>query len=188
MSYRSSFLACCCLNRLASAALKRLFYILFSLRAVQISLEIYDNQLSKWENRMLVIKIIKLHEIHPTSSNIYISPSCILIKHYVSVAIRLRLLWWKQEKKWTWLEGFLLYVKFLVVLKHLIMICKVAADTPGMPEDSLAGFSCFWNRWPKENTLWFAKATFLLRGVCCFPTSFMNELALLSSETSSQRG
>lgn len=47
---------------------------------------------------MLVIKIIKLHEIYPTSANICISPSCLLIKHHVSVAIRLRLLWWKQER------------------------------------------------------------------------------------------
>lgn len=93
MSYRSPLLAHCCLNRPASAVLGRFFYILVSLRAVQISLEIYDNQLSKRENRMLVIKIIKLHGIHPTSANIYISLSCILIKHHVSVAIRLRLLW-----------------------------------------------------------------------------------------------
>ena len=42
---------------------------------------------------MLVIKIIKLHEIHPTSANISISPSCVLIKHDISVAIRLGLLW-----------------------------------------------------------------------------------------------
>lgn len=47
---------------------------------------------------MLVIKIIKLHEIYPTSANICISPNCLLIKHHVSVAIRLRLLWWKQER------------------------------------------------------------------------------------------
>lgn len=32
---------------------------------------------------MLVIKIIKLHKIHPTSANICISPSCILNTMYV---------------------------------------------------------------------------------------------------------
>lgn len=73
---------------------------------------------------MLVIKIIKLHAIYPTSANICISPSCLLIKHHVSVAIRLRLLWWKREMKM--IGGVLLYVKLLVGLKLLIMVCKVA--------------------------------------------------------------
>lgn len=44
--------------------------------------------------------------------------------------------------------GVLLYVRLLVGLKHLIIVCKVAvaADTPGMPEGSVAGFNYFWNR------------------------------------------
>lgn len=98
-----SYVALCCFNCIASAAF---FNMLFSLKAVKISLEIYDNQLSKWENRMLVIKIIKLHEIYPTSANICISLSCILIKHHVSVAIRLRRLWWKWEKSANDWRGF----------------------------------------------------------------------------------
>lgn len=99
-----------------------LFNILFSLKAVKISLEIYDNQLSKWENRMLVIKIIKLHEIHPTRANICISPSCILIKHHVSVAIRLGWLWWKWEKSE---NDWRVFNACKVVLKQLVIICKV---------------------------------------------------------------
>lgn len=40
---------------------------------------------------MHVIEIIMLGEIYPASANITVSSSCILIKHHVRVAIRLRL-------------------------------------------------------------------------------------------------
>lgn len=50
----------------------------------------------------------------------------------LSVAIRLRLLWWKREMKT--IGGVLLYVKLLVGLKHLIMVCKVAGLLQTLPE------------------------------------------------------
>lgn len=77
----------------------------------------------------------------------------------------------KEREKWKWLEQFLLCVKLLLVLKHLVMVCKAAADTPGIPKDSAAVFSCFWNRWPlkSKSIHWFAKAIFLLRSLSYFP-------------------
>lgn len=62
------------------------------LPAMWIHLESYDNQLSKWENRMLVIIIIKLYETHPLRFNTHTSLSNILIKLWVIVTIRIRLL------------------------------------------------------------------------------------------------
>ena len=121
-----SYVALCCFNWTASAVF---FNILFSLKAVKISLEIYDNQLSKWENRMLVIKIMKLHEIYPTSGNICISPSCILIKHHVSVTIRLRRLWWKWEKSANdWRGFYCMWSTWSCFKSPLAITCKVAVS------------------------------------------------------------
>lgn len=61
-----------------------------SLPAAWIHLESYDNQLSKWENRMLIIMIIKLYETHPLRSNTHTSLSNILIKLWVIVTIRIK--------------------------------------------------------------------------------------------------
>lgn len=76
-----------------------LFVFVFSLKnvfnflpAVWIHLEIYDNQLSKWENRILAIMIIKLYETHPFRSNMHTSLSNILIKMWVIVTIGIKLL------------------------------------------------------------------------------------------------
>lgn len=63
-----------------------------SLPAVWIYLESSDNQLSKWENRMLVIMIIKLYETHPLRSNTHTSLSNILIKLWIIVTIRIKFL------------------------------------------------------------------------------------------------
>lgn len=76
-----------------------LFFLIFSLRnvlnflpAAWIHLESYDNQLSKWENRMLVTMIIKLYETHCLRSNTHTSFSNILIKLWLMVKIRINLL------------------------------------------------------------------------------------------------
>jgi hypothetical protein len=83
-----------------TALLNALFLLFFlSLRnvfnflpLVWIHLEIYDNQLSKWENRTHVIMIIKLYETHPLRSDTHTSLSNILIKLWIIVTIRIKLL------------------------------------------------------------------------------------------------
>lgn len=152
-----SYVALCCFNWTASAVF---FNILFSLKAVKISLEIYDNQLSKWENRMLVIKIIKLHEIYPTSGNICISPSCILIKHHVSVTIRLRRLWWKWEKSANdWRGFYCMWSTWSCFKSPRAITCKVAVSLQA-PQGAWQVCSSLQlllkERWPPQKTklLW----------------------------------